>query len=205
MHFSLDALAIYVGALVANAIYAFSTALVARWHGLSPKEVKVGFGPGVNYRRGDTTYSLRPIPLSSAVSFRNEEDGTEGEFLRWKLYYDLPYTSKCLILSAGPVVMTAVGLMGAFTHLSRFALAMSLIVLWFGLANFVPVPIQNGGLIVLEALPSAKYRRLPGDLSGFTILASILILLAIQITVGVLLYRYWEIVLSWFLGSTPPN
>lgn len=144
--------------------------LVAKWRGIGVLEFAIGFGPKIfSWRSGDTTYSLRVIPLGGFVRMVGDtpddiaaleqgegleeiEDESEKALLTDKSKWFLlkGYWSKVAVVAAGPAANIL------------FAFLLSVGSFWvFGAS--VPLEIPKIG-DVIPGQPAEKAGFKPGDL-----------------------------------------
>lgn len=95
-----------VGILVAIFLHELGHYLTARWTGMKATQFFLGFGPRVwSFRRGETEYGLRLLPLGAFVriigmnSMDEVPDGDESRTYRSK-----SYPRRLLVISAGSIM-----------------------------------------------------------------------------------------------------
>jgi membrane-associated protease RseP (regulator of RpoE activity) len=177
--------------------------LAARWMGIPIAGFSVGFGPKLWSRRwGRVEYSLRWFPLGGFVVPATDEVEFSSIPLRKRLVYFLggPLANLIAVLPLvfvapfGQTVEVCRQLVGALSHPdvmgvvgivveggragAGLGLAISLS-LSLALVNLLPIPILDGGQIVMscleEAFPRFVRLRVPLTLLGLVFLAAVMV------------------------------
>ncbi|NNE12998.1 MAG: PDZ domain-containing protein, partial [Ilumatobacter sp.] len=95
-----------VGVLVAIFFHELGHFLTARWTGMKATQFFIGFGPRVwSFRRGETEYGVRALPLGAFVriiGMNNMDEVEEGEETR--TYRSKSYPKRMLVISAGSIM-----------------------------------------------------------------------------------------------------
>jgi RIP metalloprotease RseP len=112
------------GLLISIILHEFGHYLTAKQAGMKVTEFFVGFGPKLfSFRRGETEYGLKPIPLGAYVriigmsDMEDVEPGDEGRTYREKSYW-----ARLRVVLAGPftnLAIAAVLLIAAFAIFSQ--------------------------------------------------------------------------------------
>lgn len=97
--------------------------LAAKWAGVKVLEFAIGFGPTlIAFKRGDTEYKLRAIPLGGYVRLFGDRSERRSESKDPSAYYNTPLYKKAIILMAGifmNLVLAAVLSVG-YLHLNNY-------------------------------------------------------------------------------------
>lgn len=73
--------------------------IIAKWVGIKVNEFSLGFGPKfVDFKRGETIYSVRVFPLGGFVKLEGEDEKTEDE----RGFSNKPIWQRISVVSAGP-------------------------------------------------------------------------------------------------------
>lgn len=94
-----------IGILVAIFLHELGHYLTARWTGMKSTQFFIGFGPRVwSFRRGDTEYGLRLLPLGAFVRIvgMNSMDEVPAED-EDRTYRSKSYPRRLLVISAGSI------------------------------------------------------------------------------------------------------
>jgi len=137
-------IAVAIGLLIL--VHELGHFLTAKWFGVRVRRFALGMGPPiVKWKRGDTEYSLRPIPIGGFVDLAGEHPEAEGADDP-KALWRRPVWQRAIIFAAG-VAMNLV-------------LALALFVLAPAIGMRAAAPIIGG---VVERSPAAKADIRPGD------------------------------------------
>ena len=93
---------ILIGVSLVIAVHELGHFLAAKWAGVQVDEFALGMGPRFfSYKRGETTYSLRMIPIGGFVAMAGEEPGSETEAPLERQFRGQPPGKKAVIAVAG--------------------------------------------------------------------------------------------------------
>ena len=137
-------IAVAIGLLIL--VHELGHFLTAKWFGVRVRRFALGFGPPIlRWKRGDTEYSLRSIPLGGFVDLAGEHPEAEGADDP-KALWRRPVWQRTIIFAAG------VGM--------NLVLALALFVLAPAIGMRAAAPIVGG---VVERSPAARADIRPGD------------------------------------------
>jgi len=137
-------IAVAIGLLIL--VHELGHFLTAKWFGVRVRRFALGFGPCiVHWKRGDTEYSLRWIPIGGFVDLVGEHPEAEGADDP-KALWRRPVWQRAVIFAAG-VAMNLV-------------LALALFILAPAIGMRAAAPIVGG---VVERSPAARADIRPGD------------------------------------------
>ena len=137
-------IAVAIGLLIL--VHELGHFLTAKWFGVHVRRFALGMGPVlVKWQRGDTEYSLRPIPIGGFVDLAGEHPEAEGADDP-KALWRRPVWQRAVIFAAG-VAMNLV-------------LALALFILAPAIGMRAAAPIVGG---VVERSPAARADIRPGD------------------------------------------
>lgn len=126
---------------------------VARYYGVRVDEFAIGFGPQIaRFKRGDTTYSIRALPLGGfvlihgAIEQEEPEDELSTEESAGDSFTDKPIWQRILILLAGPAMNILLPIPILFA-------------IFAGVQDRTPAVV---GMVMTDS-PAAEAGLLPGD------------------------------------------
>ncbi len=115
--FSIWWLVFVVGVLVAIVLHELGHFSTARWTGMKATQFFVGFGPRVwSFRRGETEYGVRALPLGAFVRIigMNNMDEVEPQD-EDRTYRSKSYPRRLLVISAGSIMHMLLAILLLFT------------------------------------------------------------------------------------------
>ena len=115
--FSIWWLVFVVGVLVAIFLHELGHFSTARWTGMKATQFFIGFGPRVwSFRRGETEYGVRALPLGAFVRIvgMNNMDEVEPED-EDRTYRSKSYPKRLLVISAGSIMHMLLAIVLLFT------------------------------------------------------------------------------------------
>lgn len=114
--FSIWWLVFVVGVLIAIFLHEAGHFVTARWTGMKATQFFIGFGPRLwSFRRGETEYGVRALPLGAFVriigmnNMDEVEPGDEGRTYRSK-----SYPKRLLVISAGSIMHMLIAILLLF-------------------------------------------------------------------------------------------
>jgi membrane-associated protease RseP (regulator of RpoE activity) len=115
--FSIWWLVFVVGVLVAIVLHELGHFSTARWTGMKATQFFIGFGPRVwSFRRGETEYGVRALPLGAFVRIigMNNMDEVEPQD-EDRTYRSKSYPRRLLVISAGSIMHMLLAILLLFT------------------------------------------------------------------------------------------
>ncbi len=104
--FSIWWLIFVVGVLIAIFLHELGHFVTARWTGMKATQFFIGFGPRLwSFRRGETEYGVRALPLGAFVriiGMNNMDEVEQGDEER--TYRSKAYPKRLLVISAGSIM-----------------------------------------------------------------------------------------------------
>lgn len=115
--FSIWWLVFVVGVLIAIFLHETGHFVTARWTGMKATQFFIGFGPRLwSFRRGETEYGVRALPLGAFVriiGMNNMDEVEPGEEER--TYRSKSYPRRMLVISAGSIMHMLIAIVLLFT------------------------------------------------------------------------------------------
>ena len=106
-----------VGVLVAIFLHELGHFVTAKWTGMKATQFFIGFGPRLwSFRRGDTEYGVRALPLGAFVriiGMNNMDEVPEADEAR--TYRQQSYPKRLLVISAGSIMHMLIAVVLLFT------------------------------------------------------------------------------------------
>jgi regulator of sigma E protease len=133
------------------AFHEFGHFIAAKLNKMGVHEFSIGFGPPlIRWTRGETTYSIRAIPLGGFVRIAGMElEDSEEERKAPNSFYNKPYYAKFITIMAGALM--------------NFVLALIVFII-IGAAVGYPLPGKNVTIVGVSPMsPAAKVGLQPGD------------------------------------------
>lgn len=101
---------ILIGVGLVIVVHELGHFLAAKWAGVQVDEFAIGMGPRLlSYKRGETRYSLRMIPIGGFVAMAGEEPGSETEVPLERQFRGQPPGKKAVIAVAGVTMNLILG------------------------------------------------------------------------------------------------
>ena len=148
--FSIWWLVFVVGVLIAIFLHELGHFTTARWTGMKATQFFIGFGPRLwSFRRGETEYGVRALPLGAFVriiGMNNMDEVEPGDEDR--TYRSKSYPKRMLVISAGSIMHMLIAVLLLF-------------VVYVAEGETFPNGAEIGG--VEAAGPAAVAGLLPGD------------------------------------------
>ena len=114
--FSIWCLVFVVGVLIAIFLHETGHFVTARWTGMKATQFFIGFGPRLwSFRRGETEYGVRALPLGAFVriiGMNNMDEVEPGDEDR--TYRSKSYPKRLLVISAGSIMHMLIAIMLLF-------------------------------------------------------------------------------------------
>ena len=141
--------------------------LVGRLCGIGVVEFSMGFGPKlVGWRRKDTDYSIRAIPLGGYCKFVGEDDGDPS----LNAMNRMPVWKRFVTVFAGPAMNFVLAYVAAVVMLAMFY--------YYSYPTIVEVadgtPAQESNLMPGDVVSSANGTTIPYDTTGTSVLRDII-------------------------------
>ncbi len=149
----MDIIIIIFSLFVLSLVFNFSTWISGKIIGLKLDEFSVGVGPNIyKHSFGNSTLLIRILPCGGSINFyMQSENGIELMEI-----HKLKSIQKILLAIIAPIFQIAIGaiiLEISATHFSNIIAILSILI---GLFSLMPIPSQNGFILITAVFPSLK-------------------------------------------------
>ena len=115
----------------------------AKFTGIKVNEFAIGMGPRLlKYKKGETIYSIRALPIGGFVKMEGEDETSEDE----RAFNKKPIIHRIAVVSAGAIM--------------NFILGFIIFIIIFSMIDEIPQPVIEE---VIQGMPAQEAGLLPGD------------------------------------------